>query len=50
MYCEDCDIASPVPADDPGGKGVRPWAMDDDAAAKLWAMSVELTGVDLPAA
>jgi NAD(P)-dependent dehydrogenase (short-subunit alcohol dehydrogenase family) len=48
VYCEDCDVAQAVPADDTGGRGVRPWAMDDDAAARLWTLSAELTGVDLP--
>lgn len=47
VYCEDCDIAQAVPADDQSMAGVRPWAMDDAAAERLWAMSAELTGVDL---
>jgi NAD(P)-dependent dehydrogenase (short-subunit alcohol dehydrogenase family) len=49
VYCEDCDIADLVPADAPMGTlagGVRPWAADDEAAARLWAVSAELTGVD----
>jgi NAD(P)-dependent dehydrogenase (short-subunit alcohol dehydrogenase family) len=48
VYCEDCDIAevtdpnSPTAAD----KGVNAYAVDPDIAAKLWTVSVQLTGVD----
>jgi NAD(P)-dependent dehydrogenase (short-subunit alcohol dehydrogenase family) len=45
VYCEDCDIARPVPADDKGFSGVRPWAIDPAAADKLWALSEKMTGV-----
>lgn len=45
VYCEDCDIARPVPADDKGFSGVRPWATDDALADKLWALSEKMTGV-----
>lgn len=48
VYCEDCDIAEAVSADDDALTGVRPWATDGEAAAKLWDLSVRLTGVDLP--
>jgi NAD(P)-dependent dehydrogenase (short-subunit alcohol dehydrogenase family) len=48
VYCEDCDIAVAVPADDQGFAGVRPWAVDRDAAARLWALSEQLAGVGLP--
>ncbi|MFF4957788.1 SDR family NAD(P)-dependent oxidoreductase [Streptomyces sp. NPDC001222] len=45
VYCEDCDIAEPAPAD--GGRGgVKAWATDPEQAARLWALSAELTGVD----
>ncbi|MGW5256140.1 SDR family NAD(P)-dependent oxidoreductase [Streptomyces sp. NPDC004012] len=45
VYCEDCDIAEPAPAD--GGRGgVEAWATDPEQAARLWALSAELTGVD----
>ncbi|GAA2369426.1 SDR family NAD(P)-dependent oxidoreductase [Streptomyces sp. XM4011] len=37
-YCVDCDIAGP--------DAVREWATDPDQAARLWALSAELTGVD----
>jgi len=50
-YCQDCDIA--VPYKDTGNfehdmnvGGVKPYALDSDAAAKLWKISSELTGVD----
>ncbi|QXJ25994.1 SDR family NAD(P)-dependent oxidoreductase [Actinomadura graeca] len=57
VYCEDCDIAEPAPGDlpetigRPAGaerpmSGVRSYAVDPDEAARLWALSAELTGVD----
>jgi len=45
VYCEDCDIAVAVPADDKGFSGVRPWATDPVLADKLWALSERMTGV-----
>jgi hypothetical protein len=45
LYCDDCDIAEPAPAD--GTRtGVRDYAIDPDQAARLWTLSAELTGVD----
>ncbi|MEU9209802.1 SDR family NAD(P)-dependent oxidoreductase [Streptomyces sp. NPDC048415] len=45
VYCEDCDIAEPAPAD--GTRvGVRDYAIDPVQAARLWEMSAELTGVN----
>lgn len=47
LYCEDCDVADAVPADTTTvSSGVRPWAIDPDEAARLWALSAERTGVD----
>jgi NAD(P)-dependent dehydrogenase (short-subunit alcohol dehydrogenase family) len=46
VYLKDCHIAEVV--DDLSGSGVRPYAVDPDSARRLWAMSAELTGVDLP--
>ena len=48
VYCEDCNIAEPTDADsaDAARKGVDAHAIDPDAAARLWAVSAELTGVD----
>ncbi|MCO5973523.1 SDR family NAD(P)-dependent oxidoreductase [Actinoallomurus soli] len=45
-YCQDCDIAEPATTDDMLIGGVKPWAVDPDEAARLWALSSELTGVD----
>jgi NAD(P)-dependent dehydrogenase (short-subunit alcohol dehydrogenase family) len=45
VYCEDCDIAELVPADDASFRGVRAWAVDPDIADGLWALSERMTGV-----
>ncbi|MYW66359.1 SDR family NAD(P)-dependent oxidoreductase [Streptomyces sp. SID8379] len=47
-YCQDCDLAESVPddADDMLVGGVKSWARDPEAAARLWTLSAELTGVD----
>ncbi len=45
VYCEDCDIANVVAADDDGPTGVRPYAIDKIAAAALWRLSETLTDV-----
>jgi NAD(P)-dependent dehydrogenase (short-subunit alcohol dehydrogenase family) len=45
VYCEDCDVAVAVPADDKGFSGVRPWAVDPGLAEKLWTLSERMTGV-----
>ncbi|MFI6273879.1 SDR family NAD(P)-dependent oxidoreductase [Streptomyces sp. NPDC050988] len=45
VYCEDCDISDPAPAD--GERiGVRAYAVDPASAARLWALSAKLTGVN----
>jgi hypothetical protein len=44
VYCEDCDIAEPAAPERPGG--VHAHAIDRDAAARLWTVSAQLTGVD----
>jgi NAD(P)-dependent dehydrogenase (short-subunit alcohol dehydrogenase family) len=46
LYCEDCDVAELVPADATDMGGVRPYAIDPDESARLWALSAELTGVN----
>lgn len=48
VYCEDCDIAEPTDVGSPDARvaGVDAHAIDPDAAARLWAYSAELTGVD----
>jgi len=45
VYCEDCDIAAMVPADSKLNSGVRPWAVDKEAAEALWILSEKLTSV-----
>jgi hypothetical protein len=44
VYCEDCNIALAVAADDKGFAGVRPWAIDAEAAKRLWALSEKMLG------
>jgi NAD(P)-dependent dehydrogenase (short-subunit alcohol dehydrogenase family) len=47
VYCEDCDIAAKVPAEDTGMSGVRPWAIDPAASEQLWSLSERLTGAQI---
>ncbi|GAA4943206.1 NAD(P)-dependent dehydrogenase (short-subunit alcohol dehydrogenase family) [Actinomycetospora succinea] len=44
LYLEDCEVAEVTARD--AGNGVRDHAIDPDAAARLWAVSAERTGVD----
>lgn len=44
-YCQDCGIADPADSEDMLVGGVKPWATDPQAAARLWELSAELTGV-----
>lgn len=46
VYCEDCDIAEVVPPDETASNGVREYAINPDHAARLWALSAELTGIN----
>jgi NAD(P)-dependent dehydrogenase (short-subunit alcohol dehydrogenase family) len=48
VYCEDCDIAEPTQAGSPEARirGVDAHAVDPSDAARLWALSAEMTGVD----
>jgi NAD(P)-dependent dehydrogenase (short-subunit alcohol dehydrogenase family) len=48
VYCEDCDIAEVA---DPGtekgkARGVNPYAVDPDQAARLWTVSADMTGAN----
>lgn len=43
VYCEDCDIAG-INAGETGRIGVAPWALDDEAAERLWSVSARWTG------
>src|SRR5206468_9485922 len=45
VYCEDVDIAQPVPPDSPSATGVRPWARDPELAERLWESSEAWTSV-----
>ncbi len=47
VYCEDCDVA--VDSEGRFRVGVAAWASDPEQAARLWGVSVELTGTDLQA-
>lgn len=46
VYLEDCAVAEVVPDGPQTTSGVRSYALDPDAAARLWAWSAEVTGVD----
>jgi NAD(P)-dependent dehydrogenase (short-subunit alcohol dehydrogenase family) len=48
VYCEDCDIAEVTVPGSPTAEesGVNACAVDPENAARLWAVSAELTGVD----
>lgn len=48
VYCEDCNVAVAVAADEKQMIGVRPWAIDPAAAEKLWAMSEDMLAEKLP--
>ena len=50
LYCEDCDVAALDLGEAPSFAGVRPHAVDPEAAARLWALSAGLTGIDAFAA
>ncbi|VWC61015.1 SDR family NAD(P)-dependent oxidoreductase [Burkholderia lata] len=44
VYCEDCDVAVVTQGNEESG--VRPHAIDPEEAARLWAWSATLTGID----
>jgi NAD(P)-dependent dehydrogenase (short-subunit alcohol dehydrogenase family) len=47
VYCEDCGIAPVI--DEPGvSHGVMGWALDPDAADRLWSLSEEWSGEKFP--
>lgn len=50
VFCEDCDIAGPAETAVSPASGVADHATDPEEAARLWALSAELTGVDAFAA
>jgi NAD(P)-dependent dehydrogenase (short-subunit alcohol dehydrogenase family) len=42
LYLEDCQVSGTTPP--PGSLGAEAWALDPDAAARLWTVSEELLG------
>jgi hypothetical protein len=46
LYLEDCDVAGIRTSDEMTAKGVYPYAVDPEEAARLWPLSAELTGVN----
>jgi NAD(P)-dependent dehydrogenase (short-subunit alcohol dehydrogenase family) len=48
LYCEDCGVAEPI--EDPNlDQGVLSWALDEEAAERLWSLSEEWSGEAFPA-
>jgi len=48
LYCEDCGVAEPI--EDPSmDQGIMSWALDKEAAERLWALSEEWSGEVFPA-
>ena len=43
LYCEDCQVAEKT-QDESSGSGVLPWALDEEAAERLWSLSEEWSG------
>lgn len=46
LYLEDCDVADLRTSSEVTASGVCAYAVDPDAAARLWTLSAELTGVN----
>ncbi len=46
LYLEDCAVADVVPDGPQTTSGVRAYAIDPDAAVRLWEWSAEVTGLD----
>lgn len=48
LYCEDCGVAETI--EDPSmDQGIMSWALDEEAAERLWALSEEWSGEVFPA-
>ena len=45
VYCEDCDVAAPAPDDPARLVGVKPWAIDEALAERLWRVSEAMIAV-----
>ncbi|MCW5655474.1 oxidoreductase [Hydrogenophaga sp.] len=50
VYCEDCDIAAALTAEEKSSRGARPWICDPTRAMRLWSLSEAMTGVRFDAA
>lgn len=48
VYCENSNIAAPVPADHTETNGARPWILDGAAGERLWGLSEKLLDVRFP--
>lgn len=46
VYCEDCDVAELAPPEAQSGRGVKPWAIDPEAANRLWIESERMMAVE----
>jgi NAD(P)-dependent dehydrogenase (short-subunit alcohol dehydrogenase family) len=46
LYLEDCAVAEVIPPGPQTTSGVKDYAVDPAAAARLWAWSAEVTGLD----
>lgn len=47
LYLEDCNVAPVVPNGSEAPFGVRPWAIDAEAAERIWGLCAQMTGVRL---
>jgi NAD(P)-dependent dehydrogenase (short-subunit alcohol dehydrogenase family) len=47
VYCQDVDVAPILQDSSASNVGVRPYAIDPEAAKRLWKLSEELTGVKI---
>lgn len=49
VYCEDCEVAGPIPQTSPDptiAPGFAPWAFDPEGEKRLWKISLHLVGLD----
>jgi hypothetical protein len=46
-YCQDVDVAPILQDGSTNNVGVRPYAIDPEAAGRLWVLSEELTGAKI---
>lgn len=48
VYCENCEVAGPMPQNQPDpaiAPGYAPWAFDPEGEARLWEISLGLVGL-----